>query len=368
MKNIAIMIKPASSLCNLRCRYCFYHETAKVRSVGSFGVMPEDTVRQVLQNLSRSLSSGDHLSLCFQGGEPTLAGLPWFQQFFTLVKELLPGVHFHAALQTNGMLLSEDWCRFLQKEKVLTGVSLDLLPDVHDYARKDAEGHGTYQAVTKSIRLLEKYRVDYNILCTLTNTLARHPDKVYQVLQSMHIRYVQFTPCLDAGISSGKDPYTLTPERFSSFYLGLLPLWYRELRDGKYRSIKLFDDIVNLLAFGEVNACGLTGSCGPQLVMEADGSAYPCDFYCTDEYRIGSFITDSLETLLAHSAHSPQKIRTPLPKRCTDCPHCALCNGGCKRMQKQVFFTDDTKPCGYRTFLDEALPTFLWLAREERSL
>ena len=359
-------MKPASSLCNLRCGYCFYHESAKNRAVESFGIMPEDSVRAVLQRLGASLAAGDELSLCFQGGEPMLAGLAWFQRFFALVRELLPGVRFQAAIQTNGTLLTEEWCRFLKKERILTGVSLDLLPEIHDYVRKDALGRGTYQTVTKGIRLLEKYRADYNVLCTLTNILARHPDKVYQVLQQLDISYIQFTPCLDSGISE-KDPYALTPERFASFYLGLMPLWLRELQDGRYRSIKLFDDIVRLLAFGEVNACGLTGNCGPQLVMEADGSAYPCDFYCTDAYRIGNFMTDPLESLLERSLHSPQKEKPPLPKRCQDCPHRPLCNGGCKRMQKQLCFTGDKQPCGYRRFLDETLPTFLFLAREERN-
>lgn len=366
MKQIQIMIKPASSLCNLRCGYCFYHETAGNRLVPSYGIMTEEIRDGILGTLSQALGPGDRLALSFQGGEPCMAGLSWFQDFTAVVRRMLPGVQLQYAFQTNGTLLTEEWCRFLHEEKVLTGISLDLPQDSHEYARVDADGKGTYKRVVQAISLLRKHRVDFNVLCTLTNPAARHPEKVYQAIRALDLKYVQFTPCLDSGETEGKDPFCLTPERFASFYRGIFPLWLKDLKAGHYISIKLFDDLVRLLAFGEINACGLTGFCAPQLVIEADGSAYPCDFYCTDAYRLGNLAEEQLDELLSRSLSSPQKQKAPLPAGCGTCPYLKLCGGGCKRMQRQVFFGKDPDFCGYRQFLTTAMPELLMLAREER--
>lgn len=160
-----------------------------------------------------------------------------------------------------------------------------------------AGGSGTYGQVRQAISLLEKHRVEYNVLCTLTNEIARYPKRIWSQLCKLDIRYVQFTPCLDELEKSGESIFALTPRRFSSFYKGLFPLWLESLQKGNYRSIKFFDDVVNLMAFGIPTACGINGVCQPQVVIEADGSVYPCDFYCLDCYSMGNITRNRLSDM-----------------------------------------------------------------------
>lgn len=367
MKNLSIMIKPASSLCNLRCRYCFYTDVAELRRVHSFGRMTEETTQKILETIRAALEPGDRLTLAFQGGEPTLAGLDYFRRVTETVRGWNSGASVRFSLQTNAVLLDEEWCRFLAQEDFLLGVSCDLLPDCHDAARVDAGGAGTYAQVTRAIRLLEKHGVQYNVLCTLTNQIARHPQQVWKKLEQLGVQYVQFTPCL-AGLESASD-YALTPQRFASFYTQLFRLWYAEFRKGNYRSVKLFDDVVNLLAYGVPTACGMGGVCQPQLVVEADGSVYPCDFYCLEEYCLGNLTQNSVRELLAAPAAAAFTRRAhTAPEKCKACRYAAFCGGGCKRMQKETCCAGDAQFCGYAAFLDECLPQLLEIARMQRRM
>lgn len=360
------MIKPASSLCNLRCRYCFYADIADLRDIKSYGVMPVEQMRQMLRHLESQLSAGDQINFTFQGGEPTLAGLPWFQEFSGITDRWNPKINVRFALQTNATMLNEDWCQYLAAHQYLVGVSLDLLPQCHDDARVSASGDGTFQRCLHAVELLNAFHVEYNILCTLTRQIAKHPQKVWRVLKEYDIRYVQFTPCLDALNSPGKNPYALTPQRFSQFYNQLFPLWLADYQKGQYRSVKLFDDVINLMAYGIPTACGIHGKCQPQLVVEANGSVYPCDFYCLDEYQIGSILENSLDELLAAARLSPAQKRSPLPKICADCPYLHFCGGNCKRMQREITCTELDRVCGYREFLNTAGPALQQIAQQQK--
>jgi uncharacterized protein len=300
MKHLTIMLKPASSLCNLRCKYCFYADITSLREVSSFGVMKESAMTAVMDHIFIDLDDGDYLTLSFQGGEPMLAGLPFYRNLVQYIAGKKRNIHINYTLQTNGILLDDDWCKFLAKYGFLIGISLDILPESHDAVRVDTAGQGTYEQVLRSISLLKKYHIEHNVLCTLTRQTARHPAKVWAQIKKLDLSYIQFTPCLGDLNSPGSSAYALTPERFFHFYSDLFDLWYRDFATGNYRSIKLFDDLLQLLAKGLVTSCGISGYCQPQIVVEADGSAYPCDFYCLDQFRLWFL------TLCGRSMKSPQ--------------------------------------------------------------
>ena len=366
MKNISVMIKPASSLCNLRCRYCFYADVSEKRELRSFGIMQEDTAKKIIHNVFKDLEKGDFVTFAFQGGEPTLAGLDFFRFFADKVNEIKGEVNVSYAIQTNGILLDEDWCHFLKEQNYLVGLSWDAMQSSHDENRVDAGGEGTYDRVAAAKMLLDKYRVEYNVLTVLTNSLARRPQQVWRFLCKENIRYVQFIPCLGE-LEEDASGYSLTPERFASFYAELFKLWIADYVQGQYRSIKLFDDVINLLAFGVCNACGLTGHCMPQIVVEADGSVYPCDFYALDEYRVGNLAEESIGTLYEKSAMTSFRTRqTELLSLCKTCPFIKICGGGCPRMRKEVCGTQDANSCGYRAFLNTCLPQMQRIAQWER--
>ena len=274
------------------------------------------------------------------------------------------------SLQTNGILLNEEWCAFLNQYSFLVGLSLDMLAEYHNENRVTPEGKGTYHAVCKAKNLLDKYNVEYNILTVLTNTMAQHPQKVWNYLKQQKIQYVQFVPCLDELMMREKNKYALTPGRFASFYIQIFKLWLEELQKGHYISIKLFDDILNLFLEKKVTACGLLGKCSPQIVTEADGSVYPCDFYALDKYKVGNLSNQTLFQILGSPA-----MRMFVEKssaRATECKECLywhMCGGGCKRMKNAVYGNGNSEICGYRQFLEKCLPDLLNVANQiEKSL
>ncbi|MBQ7400378.1 MAG: SPASM domain-containing protein [Clostridia bacterium] len=363
MKSLNIMIKPASSLCNMRCKYCFYADVSHMRDVASFGIMNDETMHAVLGNIRACLNEGDRVNFAFQGGEPTLAGLDFFVRFADAVSDW-QGISVSYALQTNAYILDDEWCKFLKKHNFLVGVSFDILPDAHDCVRVDEKGKGTFSRILESIRKLKEHKVDFNVLCTLTNSIARHPEKVWKQVLRLDIDYVQFTPCL--GELDGDDSvYALTPRRFASFYTQLFTLWYNEYRAGKYRSVKFFDDVVNLIILGTPTSCGMDGKCRPQLVVEADGSAYPCDFYCLDEYKLGNLKNQTVDALLAsENVGKFLGCKTEIHKICETCNYRQFCGGNCRRMRNEICIGKDKNFCGYREFLDNCGETLAMLARE----
>ncbi|EOH74405.1 radical SAM/SPASM domain-containing protein [Enterococcus malodoratus] len=357
MKHISVLIKPASSLCNIRCKYCFYADISSLRDVRSYGKMTDDTTQKMIANLYLDLEDGDELTLAFQGGEPTLAGIGYFEKLAELVEQQTKRVTVHYAIQTNGILINQRWCRLFKRYNFLVGLSVDGSPIYHNLNRLDIKGRGTYHRVMATKKLFDDHQINYNILCVLTNQLAKEAKKVFRFLQDNCIRYVQFIPCLDEINAERRSSYALTPQRFATFYQQLFKLWFKELGKGNYISIKLFDDLVHLFARKQVNACGLLGNCQVQYVIEADGSVYPCDFYVLDEYRMGYIQEQGLRELFEQDITKKFLCeRSADTKLCMDCPFKNYCGGGCKRMKDAVYVDEQKEMCGYQVLLNTLVP------------
>ena len=332
MKTVSFLIKPASSLCNLRCRYCFYADEAKNRAQASMGLMQENTTELLIREAYSVVDPRGFVSFAFQGGEPTLAGLEFFRYFTARARELKPsGVSISFSIQTNGILLDEEWARFFLEENFLVGISLDGFSDLHNLYRTDAEGKSTWNRIIKNAALLQKMGVRVNALCVVTAQCARSPQKVYQTLKKLGFEYMQFIACLDPiGEGRGSRQWSLKPEAYGQFLCRLFDLWYRDWETGNYHSIRLFDDYIHLLLGDGGSTCATCGQCGGYFVMEADGSLYPCDFFTLDEWRIGKLGEESLSVIAESEifrrflSQSAQK-----PVECTACLWRGLCNGGC---------------------------------------
>lgn len=364
MKQISVLIKPASSLCNMRCKYCFYADVSSLREVRSFGMMERETVCRMLRNVYAGLGRGDEVTFAFQGGEPTLAGLPYFEFFAEEAAMQKPeGLVVYYALQTNGLLLDEAFCGFLKKHDFLVGLSLDLYAQLHDSNRLDAAGKGTYSRVMAAKERMDRLGVQYNVLAVLTNEMARHARAAWKFIREQKIRFVQFIPCLSDLEAEGREQSAVTPKRFAEFYSELFPLWREEFVRGNYVSIKFFDDLFNLLTRRAVTACGFNGPCSVQCVVEADGGVYPCDFYVLDQWRLGSLREQTLPELqaapLAKAFVNRPREEAPL---CGACPYRNLCGGGCRRMRREMYVDETGKFCGYREFLRRNEPQILELA------
>ena len=369
MKNVNLLIKPASSLCNLRCEYCFYEDEAQNRTQRSMGVMKEELADEMIRQVFEAVDPDGAVSFAFQGGEPTLAGLPYFRHFAEKVKQYRPPrVRVSFAIQTNGTLLDEDWAQFLKAEGFLVGLSVDGFREAHEAHRVDAEGKGTWKRVLTAKALLDQYAVDYNALCVVTGHCARHPEKAYGSLKNLGFRYIQFIACLDPiGHDRGQEPWSLTPERYGRFLCRVFDLWYRDWVQGNYHSIRLLEDYVHVLLGDGASTCATCGKCGSYLVLEGDGSAYPCDFFVLDHWRIGSIGEMSVADMAAGEKTAAfLHWGSVKPAECAACPYRTLCNGGCKN----DWYTDETGPHNYfcasfRELLDHALPRLQQIARAE---
>lgn len=355
MKHISVLIKPISSLCNLRCSYCFYANISSLREVRSFGKMTKEVTGKMIRNIYLDLDEDDEVTFAFQGGEPTMAGLTYFRDFIDTVKAQAKKVKVHYSIQTNGTIVNEKWCAFFKQNEFLVGLSIDGQAHQHDLNRVDPKGKGTFQRVLQTKELFDEYEIEYNILCVLTNSLAKDAKNVFRFIQEQKIAYIQFIPCLADLDAEENSIYALTPEGFASFYHQLFCCWLDELENGNYISIKLFDDLINLLVKRQVTACGILGNCRVQYVIEADGSVYPCDFYVLDEYRMGYIQKQTLKELFEQEVSKEFLCnRLSLPDKCYDCTFKPICGGGCKRM-KDVMYVDEGY-CGYAELLKEFIP------------
>lgn len=355
MKEISLLIKPASSACQLSCSYCFYQDVSNHRAYATYGIMSEEVMDTLIHKVCELVEEDGHITFAFQGGEPLLAGLSYFEQFVSYVRKVRkPYQVIHYAVQTNGILIDEDWCKFFIREQVLVGISLDGYASHHDGLRKDRKGKGTHASVLRAIRLLNEYQVPYNILTVLTRQLARHPQKLYRFYQEHNFTHIQLIPCLNDLDAKGT-PFALTPELFASFYKTFFDLWVQEQREKKIiRSISLFDNLLLMLQDKLPYQCGMIGRCFMQLVVESDGSVYPCDFYVLDEYCCGNIMKDSLNDILHHKrVHDFLSQKSEGCDLCPDCPYYAICRGNCKRSADAYYRKDY---CAYQEVLQHAVP------------
>ena len=305
MKRIFVLVKPASAFCNMRCKYCFYANVSSLREVRSFGNMTKETTEKMIENIYKDMDDGDELTIGFQGGEPTMAGLQYFEYLMECIDRQSKKLNLNFSIQTNGTLINEQWCEFFKKYNFLVGLSIDQAKKFHDENRLDSQGNGTFDRVMKTKKLFDKYEIEYNVLTVLTEKLSNHAKEVFDFILENGIKYVQFIPCLDdldKNPDDEKNEYALTPKGFYKFYSELLPLWLDELKNNNYISIKYFDDIFNLIVKKQVTACGMIGKCQVQFIIEGDGSVYPCDFFALDEYKMGNIKDMSLNELFYQKA------------------------------------------------------------------
>lgn len=327
------LIKPASSLCNLRCKYCFYDDIGDNRSVKDMGLMRPETVDLLLSEGYRLAGKNGAVHFAFQGGEPTLAGLPFFEAFVQKARAACPDcVRTSYAIQTNGMLIDRAWARFFKDNHFLVGISLDGCKDIHNLWRTDAAGAATWARACGALQLLDRHQVDVNVLCVVTGQIARHAAKVYGTLKKLGVRYMQFIPCMDPiGQARGAQKYSLTPKLYGDCLCALFDLWYGDWKNGQYHSIRLFDEYVNLMLGDPAVTCSTCGNCGAYFVVEGDGSVYPCDFFALDKWKLGRLGEDSLAEMAAgDTAREFLGWGTGKPLQCGNCRWRSLCNGGCK--------------------------------------
>lgn len=309
----------------MQCRYCFYSGHAP-------GVIERETLARALDAYCDLPFPQSEKSVALQGGEPLLAPEYVFDE-----------VEAHAlsrSLQTNATLVTRDIAARLASGNWLVGASVDGPPDMHNLGRGP-----TFAAVERGVRLLEEAGVDYNLLTVVTPANVRHPEEVYRYLKkNFSSRFHQYIEC------TGPDPaWAVDADAWGDFLVLLFDEWIKE--DARTISVRLFDSIVSLLMRGYPTQCSFAATCRQYLVVEYDGSVYPCDFHVRPDLKLGNVLSDSWEEMLASPIYEcfASAKTASLPSKCLECEYFAFCRGDCPRNRRSL--------CrGWRRFFAHAIP------------
>lgn len=367
MPPINVLIKPASGNCNMRCNYCFYTDEINNRKVKSYGIMTTDTLEAIVKKVL-DYAEGE-CTIAFQGGEPTLAGLPFFQHLIEIQNKYnYNKVKIHNAIQTNGYLIDNHWAEFFAKNRFLVGLSLDGTKEIHDRERIDASGKGTYSKIMRTIQLFQNHNVEFNILTVVTAHTAKNINKIYNFYKRNNLNHHQYIPCLDPlGEERGQYSYSLTPQLYSQFLKDLFDLWYLDVSKGNMVYNRYFENILLMLTGRPPESCGMSGVCNKQYTIEADGSVYPCDFYVLDEWRLGNLVTQSIEDIdKARDENRFIETSKSIHEDCRGCKWLQLCRGGCRRDRMQLEEgLDKNYFCkAFYEFFEYSYPRFMELIKQ----
>jgi uncharacterized protein len=323
----SLLIKPASALCNLDCAYCFYldRETDPYSGIAQRR-MTEETLEKIVKGfLEYSYPAS---TFAFQGGEPTLAGLRFFERLVELqIAYGRDGQSVSNALQTNGMLLDENWCKLFRQYNWLIGISMDGPAQIHDLYRKNRGGAGTWRRVMQSIELMQKHHVEFNVLCVLNSANVGRPKEIYKFFRSIGVDNVQFIPLAEFGPGGEPMPYTVTPEQYGRFLCETFDLWWPHRRKMRIRS---FDNLAEALAGQPPGSCTMRESCDSYVVVEYNGDVYPCDFFVEGGWKLGNLNTDTFFQIARTRARAEFSRTKAIPHpACTECEFEQICCRGC---------------------------------------
>lgn len=329
-----LLIKPAGPDCNLDCEYCFY-----LRKEALF---PETRVHRmsdaVLDAMTRKMLQigAPQTNFCWQGGEPTLMGLPFFQRAIELQRR-----HGHAgqqvanALQTNGLLLNDDWLPLLVNYRFLVGLSIDGPKEVHDRYRLRKGGQDSWEAVVKTARLLLSSGVATNALSVVTGPLADTGRERYEALVELGFEHLQFIPCVehDPQDPARPAPYSVSGEQYGRFLCDVFERWLEDWENGRPRIfIRNFDSLLHTYVGQPAPDCTLLATCGVYLTVEHNGDVFPCDFYVETPWRLGNVLEDDLQTLFrSQTMDRFGAQKRELPEECRSCKWLKHCYGGCPK-------------------------------------
>lgn len=390
------MTKPIGPICNLDCTYCYYLHKEDLYPKGNKWKMEDSCLEAYIRQYIDAQPRGtNEVTFAWQGGEPTLLGLEFFERCVEIQQtHQRPGMSITNTLQTNGVLLDEDWCRFFLKNKFLIGLSIDGPAEFHDAYRVDHQGNGSHAAVISAMRRLKKFGVDFNALVVVNRNNADHGGRIYRYLRDTGCRYLQFIPIVEkAGIGRhpesevGADQSTpfdqaeqavssrsVLPEQFGTFLCDVYDEWIRQ--DVGRMFVQIFDQALSAWVGVEPSLCVFRKTCGRALAMEHNGDVYSCDHFVDPEHLLGNLNVVPLEELVnsgQQQAFGDAKLDT-LPEYCRNCEVRHACNGECPK--NRFLQTPDGENglnylcAGYRKFfnhVDEDMQLMAALLKKRQS-
>lgn len=357
-----VLIKPVSGLCNLSCQYCFYRHQKGEAGERSWAMSDEVLDKFIREYLECSKTAG----FAWQGGEPTLAGIDFYKRVLEKQsKYSKPGQIIANSLQTNGTLLTPEFAKFLASNDFLIGVSVDGQRKDHDRYRRDHSGLPSFDRVLGGLSFLRDEKAEVNILTVLTPENASNSWKLYTSLKKHRVDYLQFIPLMESPEDAKGDSLTLEPNMYGKFLCETFDYWYSDLSTDRPISIRTFDNAVGLAAGVPSELCTFQRGCRTQMVLETDGSIYPCDFFVLPEWRLGNVLEQHLSDIMNGPLVDKFRMQSlEIPDECRRCRWISFCNGGC--MAERLFAKNKgtlSYYCeSYKMFFDYACSRLTYLA------
>ena len=387
MNPFHVMAKPHGPICNLDCTYCYYLEkenlyAAKGRDYRMSDTVLESYIRQYIQS-----QPAQHVSFAWQGGEPTLLGVPFFERVLELQKKYAGDKIIDNALQTNGTLLDDAWGEFLARNKFLIGLSIDGPAEIHDAYRVDKGGQPTFARVMRGLDTLKKHGVEFNTLTVINRKNSYHARQVYRFLKEIGSKYLQFIPIVEQ-VAATPDPnglvllkpyarqkttvseWSVEPLQFGKFLSTVFDEWV--LSDVGRVFVQIFDVALESWAGLPQSLCVFAPQCGKALAVEHNGDLYSCDHFVYPENKLGNIMERAMSGLV----NSPQQARfgsakaTSLPSDCQKCDVRFACNGECPKHRFNTTASGEyglNYLCaGYKHFFHHIDPYMRFMANELR--
>lgn len=397
MAAASLMIKPVGAACNLDCAYCYYLDVEGRVYDGNAKKMSLETLEATLRDYLAA--APDRATICWQGGEPTLAGLPFFEKAIVFVNAYKrQGQQVAHAFQTNGTLLDDNWCRFFKREAILIGISIDGGPPLHDLYRYDKQNRKTHAQVMRGLKLLRRHGVEHNILCVLHRENVKHPRHLFEHLVGLGEKWLQFIPAVEweNDAQTGQPvlaDYSPRPDDYGRFMCETFDLWFEEYRDKV--SVRDFDTALQRLVTGHAPLCIYSESCHRQLTVESTGDIFGCDHFVDQRWWLGHVTkvnghscggstpvsitvkgkTDGGNLGNGNDTAWPDRVdynrlatfsdrKLDLPETCRTCDWFKLCHGGCPKDRPHRGDKPEASILceGYKMFFSHSMMRMQWLA------
>ena len=344
-KPLYVMLKPAGAHCNLACKYCYYLEKNKLYPTAQRHLMSDEMLEQFTREYIEAQTMSQVL-FTWHGGEPLLRSIDFYRKALSLQQKYAGGRRIDNVIQTNGTLLTDEWCEFFAQNHWLVGISIDGPQPDHDHYRLTAAGKPSWKKVMQGIKLLKKHGVEWNAMAVVNAYNANHPMEFYRFFKENGCQFLQFTPIVER-LTRHEDGRTLasladkneiplseasvTPEQWGYFLCAIFDEWVR--KDVGKIFVEIFDcTLANWMGISP-GICAYSKECGHAGVMEHNGDVYSCDHFVFPEYKLGNIRDHSLiDMLYGEQQQEFSRLKhSSLPRQCKECDMEFACHGECPK-------------------------------------
>ena len=344
-KPLYVMLKPAGAHCNLACKYCYYLEKDNLYDKSHRHIMSDEMLEQFTREYIEAQTMPQVL-FTWHGGEPLMRSIDFYKKALALQKKYARGRRIDNVIQTNGTMLTDEWCEFFAQNNWLVGISIDGPQKYHDHYRLTSTGNPSWQKVMHGIELLKKHHVEWNAMAVVNAYNADHPLEFYHFFKDNGCQYLQFTPIVErltkhqdgrtlASLADDKEiplaDFSVTPEQWGNFLCAIFDEWVRN--DVGKMFVEIFDCTLANWMGVLPGICAYSKNCGHAGVMEHNGDVYSCDHFVFPEYKLGNIRDHTLiEMLYGDKQHAFSRLKhTSLPRQCKECDMEFACHGECPK-------------------------------------